>query len=332
MRILFYDTYDYDKASFETALKDFPSLEIDFIEPDLNPLTATLAQGYDAVCAFVNSEIDAMTLEILMGFNINLILMRCAGFDAVNVDAARDMGMCVLRVPSYSPEAIAEYAMGLALAADRHIVKAYNRVRENDYALEGLLGTTLHGKIAGVVGTGKIGAAMCRILHGMGMRVLAYDVYHNPSLDFVTYVEMDELLERSDFITLHCPLFESNYHFIDAAAIAKMKPGVIFVNTARGGLVDTQALIEGIRSQKIGACGLDVYEEEGDNVFKNRSCAIFESVVSTLCAFPNTVVTSHQAFFTKESLASIARTTLENAQAYSDGRVADLEPGNVVCC
>jgi D-lactate dehydrogenase len=219
--------------------------------------------------------------------------------------------------------------MGLALAADRHIVKGYNRVRENDYGLTGLLGTTLHGKTAGIVGTGKIGAAMCRIVHGFGMKVLGYDVYQNPDLDFVEYVEMDELLERSDLISLHCPLFESNYHLIDEAAIAKMKPGTIFVNTARGGLVDTQALIKGIRSGKIGACGLDVYEEEGPNVFKNRSSAVMESVTSTLCAFPNVVVTSHQAFFTKEALASIAQTTLGNAQAYAEG--GELPKANVVC-
>jgi D-lactate dehydrogenase len=255
--------------------------------------------------------------------------MRCAGFDAVNVAVAKDLGMTVMRVPGYSPEAIAEHAMGLALAADRHIVKGYNRVRENDFGLSGLLGTTLHGKTAGIVGTGKIGAAMCRIVHGFGMKVLGYDVYQNPDLDFVEYVEMDELLERSDLISLHCPLFESNYHTIDEAAIEKMKPGTIFVNTARGGLVDTQALIKGIRSGKIGACGLDVYEEEGPNVFKNRSSAVMESVTSTLCAFPNVVVTSHQAFFTREALAAIANTTLSNAKAYMDG--GELPKANVVC-
>lgn len=330
MRILFYDTFDYDKESFEQARKNFPDIEISYIEADLTPVTASLAEGFDAVCAFVNSQVDALAIEILAGLDVKCILMRSAGYDRVNVEAAREMGVTVMRVPGYSPEAIAEHAMGLALAADRHIVKGYNRVRENDYALEGLLGTTLHGKVAGIMGTGQIGAAMCNIVHGFGMEVLAYDVQHNPDLDFVTYVEMDELLEKSDLISLHCPLLESNYHLINAQAIDKMKPGVIFVNTARGGLVDTQALIEGIRSQKIGACGLDVYEEEGPNVFKNRSCAVFESVVSTLCAFPNTIVTSHQAFFTREALAAIANTTLTNAQAYHDHALASLNPQNIV--
>lgn len=332
MKILFYDTFDYDKESFENALKDYPELTIDFLEADLNPMTATLANGYDAVCGFVNSDIKAMTLEILAGFDIKLILMRCAGFDAVNLDVARDLGMRVLRVPGYSPEAIAEFALGLALAADRHIVRGYNRVRENDYSLSGLLGTTFHGKTAGIVGTGKIGAAMCKIVAGLGMKVLGYDPYPNPSLEgIVEYVELDELLAKSDLISLHSPLFESNYHMIDDESISKMKDGVVFVNTGRGGLVDTQALIRGIRSHKIGAAGIDVYEEEGPNVFKNRSSAVFESVTSTLCAFPNVVVTSHQAFFTREALDAIARTTLSNAMAYVNDDLDSLPKPNVVC-
>ena len=330
MKILFYDTRDYDQESFEEQLKDYPDISIDFIEADINPMTATLANGYDAVCGFVNSTINAFALEILKGFDVNTVLMRCAGFDAVNIDVAKNLGMHVLRVPGYSPQAIAEHAMGLALASDRHIVKGFNRVRENDYELSGLLGHTLHGKTAGIVGTGKIGAAMCEIVKGFGMKVLGYDVYQNPDLkDYVTYVDLDELLEQSDLISLHCPLFDSNYHMIDKAAIDKMKPGVIFVNTARGGLVNTQDLIEGIRSQKIGAAGLDVYEEEGANVFRNRSSAIMESVTSTLCAFPNVVVTSHQAFFTKEALAAIARTTLDNAMAVAKG--GELPKANTVC-
>ena len=330
MKILFYDTRDYDQESFEEQLKDYPDISIDFIEADINPMTATLANGYDAVCGFVNSTINAFALEILKGFDVNTVLMRCAGFDAVNIDVAKNLGMHVLRVPGYSPQAIAEHAMGLALASDRHIVKGFNRVRENDYELSGLLGHTLHGKTAGIVGTGKIGAAMCEIVKGFGMKVLGYDVYQNPDLkDYVTYVDLDELLEKSDLISLHCPLFDSNYHMIDAKAIDKMKPGVIFVNTARGGLVNTQDLIEGIRSQKIGAAGLDVYEEEGANVFRNRSSAIMESVTSTLCAFPNVVVTSHQAFFTKEALAAIARTTLDNAMAVANG--GELPKANTVC-
>lgn len=330
MNILFYDTYDYDKATFEEQLEQFPNIHIDYLEADINPMTATLAKGYDAICGFVNSNLGALTLEILAGLDIKCILMRCAGFDAVNVETAKKLGMHVLRVPGYSPEAIAEHAIGLALAADRHIAKGYNRVRENDFALSGLLGTTLHGKTAGIVGTGKIGAAMCRIVNGLGMKVLGYDKYPNPDLDFVEYVDLDRLLQASDLISLHCPLFESNYHMINAESIAKMKDGVIFVNTARGGLVNTKDLIEGIRSHKIGACGIDVYEEEEPNVFRDRSSAVFESVVSTLCAFPNVVLTSHQAFFTKEALASIAHTTLENAQAFSEKNLDELPKANIV--
>lgn len=331
MRILFYDARDYDRKSFDACLPAFPEVKLDYVEADLSPVTASLARGYDAVCAFVNSDASAMTLEILRGFDVRLVLMRCAGYDAVNVAVARDLGMSVMRVPGYSPEAIAEHAMALALTATRRIHKGYARVRENDFSLQGLLGYNFHGKTAGIVGTGKIGAAMCRIAHGFGMRVLGYDVRQNPELaDIVEYVELDELLRRSDLISLHCPLFDSNHHMIDAKAIDKMREGVVFVNTARGGLVSTPDLIEGIRSGKIGACGLDVYEEEGDNVFRNRSNMILESVTSTLCNFPNVVMTSHQAFFTHEALEAIAQTTLANAMAFAHGE--DLTKNrNTVC-
>ena len=330
VKILFYDARDYDRDSFDAQLKNYPNIKNDYNEADLSPVTASLARGYDAVCAFVNSDASAMALEILRGFNVKLVLMRSAGFDAVNVPVAKDLGMTVLRVPAYSPEAIAEQAIGLGLCAARRIHKGYARVRENDFSLQGLLGVNLHGKTAGIVGTGKIGAAMVRICNGFGMKVLGYDVYQNPSLEgMVEYVELDELLRRSDLISLHCPLFDSNRHMINADAIDKMKQGVIFINTARGGLVDTNALIEGIRSGKIGAAGLDVYEEEGDNVFRNRSNTIIESVTSTLCSFPNVVMTSHQAFFTKEALASIAKTTLDNATAFANGE--ELPKAAVVC-
>lgn len=329
MKILFYDARDYDQISFDAQLKNYPNIKIDYIEADLSPVTASLARGYDAVCAFVNSDANAMALEILRGFDVKLVLMRSAGYDAVNVPVAKDLGITVTRVPAYSPEAIAEQAIGLGLCAARRIHKGYTRVRENDFSLQGLLGVNFYGKTAGVVGTGKIGAAFARICHGFGMKVLGYDVYQNPDLDFVEYVELDELLRQSDVISLHCPLFDSNRHMINADSISKMKDGVVFINTARGGLVDTKALIEGIRSGKIGACGLDVYEEEGDNVFRNRSNMVVESVTSTLCSFPNVVMTSHQAFFTKEALASIAKTTLDNAMAYENGE--ELPKQAVVC-
>ena len=333
MKILFYGTASYDRDSFTRELKGYPDLKVDFIETNLTPMTAALARGYDAVCAFVNADAGAMTLEILAGFGVKLLLMRCAGFDAVNVPVAEDLGMRVTRVPAYSPEAIAEHAMALALAANRRVCRAYNRVRDNDFNLEGLVGETLHGKTAGIVGTGRIGAALCRICKGFGMTVLGADLYPNQKLveDGVVdeYVGYDELYHRSDLISLHAFLNDESRHMINDDSIAKMKDGVIFVNTGRGGLVDTQALIRGILSGKIGAAGLDVYDEEGQNVYKNRSDQVFDSVTARLCSFPNVVMTSHQAFFTHEALAEIAHVTLDNAQAYATGK--EFVDKSVVC-
>ena len=334
MKILFYDARDYDKESFDAQLKNYPGIKIDYIEANLTPVTASLARGYDAVCAFVNAEANAMTLEILRGFDVKLVLMRCAGFDAVNVPVAKDLGMTVTRVPAYSPEAIAEHAMGLALCANRRIHKGYIRVRENDFDLSGLVGETLHGKTAGIIGTGRIGAALCRICKGFGMHVLGSDLYPNQKLvdeEHVVdeYVDYDELYRRSDLISLHAFLNEESRHMINDESIAKMKDGVIFVNTGRGGLVDTQALIRGILSGKIGAAGLDVYDEEGANVYQNHSGQVIDSVTARLCSFPNVVMTSHQAFFTREALGQIAQVTLENALAYEHGK--DFVDRSVVC-
>ena len=334
MKILFYDARDYDKESFDAELKDYPSVKIDYVEANLTPVTASLARGYDAVCAFVNAEANAMTLEILRGFDVKLVLMRCAGFDAVNVPVAKDLGMTVTRVPAYSPEAIAEHAMGLALCANRRIHKGYIRVRENDFDLSGLVGETLHGKTAGIIGTGRIGAALCRICKGFGMHVLGSDLYPNQKLvdeEHVVdeYVDYDELYRRSDLISLHAFLNEESRHMINDESIAQMKDGVIFVNTGRGGLVDTQALIRGILSGKIGAAGLDVYDEEGANVYQNHSGEVIDSVTARLCSFPNVVMTSHQAFFTKEALSQIARVTLENAVAFDNK--PDFVDRSVVC-
>ena len=333
MKILFYGTASYDKDSFNKELKSYPNIKIDYVETNLTPMTAALARGYDAVCAFVNADAGAMTLEILAGFGVKLVLMRCAGFDAVNVPVAKDLGMKVTRVPAYSPQAIAEHAMGLALCANRRIHKGYNRVRDNDFNLEGLVGETLYGKTAGIIGTGRIGAALCRICKGFGMKVLGSDLYPNTQLveEGVVdeYVEYDELYHRSDLISLHAFLNDESRHMINDDSIAKMKDGVIFVNTGRGGLVDTQALIRGILSGKIGAAGLDVYDEEGPNVYQDRAGEVIDSVTSRLCSFPNVVMTSHQAFFTKEALGEIARVTLDNAQAFANG--ADFVERSVVC-
>ena len=335
MKVLFFGTRSYDKKSFQKELPNYPEVQIDFTEVNLTPSTAALAKGYDAVCAFVNADISAMTLEILRGMGIGLVLMRCAGFDAVNVDFAKSIGMRVTRVPAYSPEAIAEHAMALGLCANRHIHKGYIRVRENDFSLDGLVGHTLHGKTAGIIGTGRIGAALCRICKGFGMTVLGSDLYPNMKLveeEHVVdeYVDYDELYARADFISLHAFLNEESYHLINDESISKMKDGVIFVNTGRGALVDTEALIRGIRSGKIGAAGLDVYEEENANVYQNREDDIMaHSVTARLCSFPNVVMTSHQAFFTYEALAQIAQVTLDNAKAFANG--TDFVERSVVC-
>lgn len=334
MKILFFGTASYDKDSFTKELAAYPDIKIDFTETNLTPMTAALARGYDAVCAFVNADCGAMTLEILAGFGVKLVLMRCAGFDAVNVAVAKDLGMKVTRVPAYSPEAIAEHAMGLALAANRRICKGYIRVRENDFSLDGLVGETLHGKTAGIIGTGRIGAALCRICKGFGMTVLGSDLYPNQSLvddEHVVdeYVSYDELYHRSDLISLHAFLNEESRHMINDDTISRMKDGVILVNTGRGGLVDTQALIRGILSGKIGAAGIDVYDEEGPNVYQNRAGQVIDSVTARLCSFPNVVMTSHQAFFTHEALGEIARVTLDNAQAFANG--TDFVDRSVVC-
>lgn len=320
LKILFYDTKSYDKDSFEEKRLQYPKLEIDYLKSELNPATARLAKGYDAVCAFVNCEVGTATVRLLHENGVRLILLRCAGFNHVDIERANAFGIKVMRVPGYSPEAVAEHAMALALAANRRLHKAYVRVRENDFSLGGMLGFNFYGKTAGIVGTGKIGAAMARICHGFGMEVLGFDRYQNPELDFVEYVEMDELLSRSDLISLHCPLTDDTYHLINRETIGEMKNGVILVNTSRGGLVKTEDLIEGIRARKFFAVGLDVYEEEKRNVFEDRSDEILESsVTARLLSFPNVVISSHQGFFTQEALSAISETTLKNAMAFMKG-------------
>lgn len=324
MKILFYDTKSYDKESFSAALKDYPEITIEYTKSDLDPRTAALAEGFDAVCAFVSSNVGTETMEILHSKKVQLVLMRCAGFNNVDMETAAKYDIRVMRVPGYSPEAVAEHAMALALASNRRLYKAYNKVRENDFSLSGLMGFNFYQKTAGIIGTGKIGAAMCRICRGFGMRVLAYDVYENESLrDFVKYVSLDKLLSDSDVISLHCPLMDSTYHMINIDTIRKMKDGVILVNTSRGALVKTDDLIEGIRMHKFAGVGLDVYEEETNNVFEDRSDEILEhSTTARLLSFPNVMITSHQGFFTREALGAIASTTLQNAMDFTAGKAS----------
>ncbi|MCD8098133.1 MAG: 2-hydroxyacid dehydrogenase [Lachnospiraceae bacterium] len=328
MKILFFDTKNYDRESFTRELAAHPDIEVKFLKTELAPVTARLAQSCDAVCAFVNADIGRETIEVLHSCNVKLILLRCAGFNNVNLAAAAHCGIRIFRVPGYSPEAVAEHAMAFALGVNRHLHKAYVKVRENDFSLSSLMGINFYQKTAGIVGTGKIGAAMARICHGCGMKVIAYDVYRNPELmDFTTYVALDELLAASDLISLHCPLTDSTYHMINTESIRKMKDGVILVNTSRGALVKTDDLVEGIRAHKFFGVGLDVYEEEGPNVFEDRSDEILEhSVTARLLSFPNMMITSHQGFFTREALSAIARTTLENVRSFERG---DSSPNEV---
>ena len=329
MKILFYDSKPYDETSFNKALEEYPGLEIEYLEADLNKHTAKLAEGYDAVCAFVSSDISEPVLDRLAERGVRLVLLRCAGFNNVDRETAKKRGITVMRVPGYSPEAIAEHAMALALAVNRKIHKAYIKVRENNFALTGLNGVNFHGKTAGIVGTGKIGAAMCRICRGFGMNVIAFDKYQNPDLDFVTYVDLDTIFAESDLISLHCPLTEDTYHLINSESIEKIRKCPILINTARGGMIDSDALIRGIRDLKFFGVGLDVYEEEDENVFENREDEILQhSIVSRLLSFPNVIVTSHQAFFTEEALQAISRTTLENALGFENGTVNEA---NKVC-
>lgn len=325
MKILFYDATNYDKDSFESVAGQYSDIQITYEEVDVNLKTAFLAEGYDAICAFVNSDLSATVLEKLGSYGIKLILLRCAGFNNVDSAKANELGMTVLRVPGYSPEAVAEHAMTLAMSVNRHIHKSYIRVRENNFSLTGLTGINFYGKTAGIIGTGKIGAAMCRICHGFGMKVIGYDMYPNKSLDFVEYKSLEEVLRESDLISLHCPLTDDNKHMINKETIAMIKDDVILVNTSRGGLVKTEDLISGIRSKKFFGVGLDVYEEEGRNVFENREDELLESsITARLLSFPNVIITSHQGFLTREALEAISHTTLQNALDYEKGTVNEM--------
>jgi D-lactate dehydrogenase len=313
MKIAFYSTKPYDKIWFEPLGKDY-GFEISFIEASLNDKTVVLSQGYDAVCVFVNDQVTADIIDKLYEFKVNTLLLRSAGYNHVDIKAAKNK-LHILRVPSYSPEAVAEYAMALLLTVNRHTHRAYARTRDFNMSINGLMGTDLNNKIAGVIGTGKIGQAMIRILKGFHMRVLAYDPYPNESLD-VEYVSLNEVIEKSDVITLHCPLTDETQYIINKETIDKMKDGVFLVNTSRGALIDSNALIDALKQRKFSGVGLDVYEEEDGVFFEDNSNEIIEDeVLARLTTFPNVLMTSHQGFFTSEAMQAIAIETLENAYA-----------------
>lgn len=317
MKIAFFSTKPYDKIWFEPMGKDY-GYEIHFIELPFNEETVSLAAGHDAVCIFVNDSVSAGMIDRLCDMKIRALLLRSAGFNHVDIGAARGR-LPVLRVPSYSPEAVAEYAMAMLLTVNRYTHKAYNRTRDFNMNINGFIGADLNHKVAGVIGTGKIGQAMIRIFKGFAMQVLAYDPYPNPNLD-VKYVALSELFEKSDFISLHCPLTEATKYIINRETIGQMKDGVYLVNTSRGALVDTEALIEALKNKKFGGVGLDVYEEEEGLFFEDRSSDIMQDEnLARLMTFPNVLVTSHMGFFTVEAMQAIATETLENMYAVEHG-------------
>lgn len=317
MRIAFFGTKPYDKIWFEPMGKDY-GFDIHFIDLPCNEDTVFLAKGHDVICIFVNDYVNAAMIDQLCEMGIKGILLRSAGFNNVDIRAAAGR-IPVLRVPSYSPEAVAEYAMAMLLTVNRYTHKAYNRTRDFNMQINGLMGTDLYHKVAGVVGTGKIGQAMISIFKGFKMQVLAYDPYPNPDLD-VKYVELAELMEKSDFISLHCPLTEETKHIINRESIARMKEGVYLVNTSRGGLIDTEALVEGLKDKKFAGVGLDVYEEEEGLFYEDRSGDIMQDeTLARLTTFPNVLISSHMGFFTVEAMQAIATETLENAYAIANG-------------
>ena len=315
--ISFYDTKPYDKKYFNIINEQY-GFTINYFETKLSARTAKLAEGSDAVCAFVNDDVSAPTIDALNKLGIKIIAMRCAGYNNVDIRYAQDK-IPVVRVPAYSPHAVAEHAMALLLTLNRRIHKAFLRTRDFNFSLNGLTGFDLYGKTVGVVGTGKIGSAFIDICRGFGMKVLAYDVF--PNLDGVEYVDMETLLERSDLISLHCPLTPSTRHIINAKSIDKMKKGVFIVNTSRGALIDSEALLYGLLNEKLGGACLDVYEEESDLFYEDNSATIVkDDILSRLICLPNVIVTSHQGFLTGEALTNIASTTLENiSEFFADG-------------
>ena len=317
-----FSTKSYDQRTFERANREHAhDHEIAFLEPRLLPATAPLAAGYPAVCAFVNDILDAEVLRALEQRGTRLVALRSAGFNHVDLEAADALGLTVARVPAYSPHAVAEHAVALILGLNRKLYRAYNRVREGNFSLEGLMGFDLHGRTVGVIGTGRIGVLFAGIMRGFGCEIVAYDPYPNPDAEAVlTYVSLDELFARSDIVSLHCPLTPATRHLIDARALARMRDGVMLINTSRGQLVDTAAVIEGLKSGRIGYLGLDVYEEEEGLFFQDLSARVIQDdVFSRLLTFPNVLVTGHQGFFTHEAVVDIAETTLANVSAFASG-------------
>lgn len=318
MRIGVFSTKSYDKIYFEKFLKN-DEIGITYFEASLNHHTANMTKGFDAICVFVNDELSKVVLEVLKTNGIKLILLRCAGFNNVDVDFAKQCGIKVYRVPSYSPEAVAEHTLALILTLNRKTHKAYNRVREGNFSLEKLIGFNLFGKTIGVIGTGKIGIVFCKIMLGLGCKVLAYDIKESDELLKlgIVYKNLDELFFHSNIISLHCPLNPTTHHIINKSSYEKMKDGVMIINTSRGGLINTKDTINALKTGKIAYLGIDVYEQEQDLFFKDLSeTVIVDDDISRLLSFPNVLITAHQAFLTDEALCQIAETTDANLKSF----------------
>lgn len=320
MRIGVFDAKSFDRRFLSAAAREG---EWSYFESRLTPTTAELARGFDVVCCFVHDLLDRSVLERLAEHGTRLVALRCAGFNNVDLTAAKELGLPVVRVPAYSPHAVAEHAVAMMLMLNRRLHRAYNRVREGNFSLEGLLGFDMHGRTAGIIGTGKIGAVVGRILAGFGCRLVVHDVHPNPDLTSLgaTYLPLEELWPQADILTLHCPLLPTTRHLINAETVARLKPGVMIINTSRGALVDTASVVNGLKIGKIGYLGLDVYEEEDDLFSRDLSAEVLQDdVFARLLTFPNVLITAHQAYLTLDALEAIARTTVESIAAWRTGQ------------
>ena len=321
MKICFYSSQPYDKEFFSKHTKN-SDVELEFLEVQLNEKTVGLGTNADAVCVFVNDIVNRTVLEKLKFGGIKIVALRCAGFNNVDIGAAKELGIKVCRVPAYSPEGVAEHAVAMIMTLNRKTHKAYNRVREQNFSLNGLLGFNIYGKTVGVIGTGNIGMAFCKIMIGFGCRIIAFDLIANREMENigVEYLPLGEIFSESDIISIHCPLNEQTKHLINCDSIEMLKPGCMLINTSRGGIVDTRAVITGLKSGKVGYLGIDVYEQEEKLFFRDLSESIIpDDIIMRLMSFPNVLITAHQGFFTGEAMDSIATTTLQNVKALSEG-------------
>jgi D-lactate dehydrogenase len=324
MRVAIFSTKPYDRQ-FLNAANQIYNHDLVFFEPRLTAETALLAHGFPAVCAFINDRLDAPALQILAEGGTKLIALRSAGFNHIDLKKALELGLTIVRVPAYSPYAVAEHAVALILMLNRKLYRAYNRVRDDNFSLDGLLGFDLHGSTIGIIGTGKIGACFARIMHGFGCHLLAYDIYKNPDcLELgVKYVDLPEVLGRSDIVSLHCPLMPETDRLINADTLKSFKPGAMLINTSRGGLIDTKAAIEALKSGQLGCLGIDVYEQEENLFFEDRSTTMIQDdAFQLLQSFSNVVITAHQGFFTRNALEAIAQTTLQNLTDFEQGNIS----------